>query len=209
MKQDLISAGNKKQMPKSNVVDEIEKLKIKREERRMKNENLKKEKAEREAEVQAMGKKIDVDFELMIGKHRFKENILQNHVSASHLKLCICVRKRPIFKKEEVSGEIDSVSCANPQIKVLETKFKVDGITKYVEDHSFTFDNTFNENETNDEMYKFTLSPLIDLLFNNGNVTCFAYGQTGSGKTFTMVIHIYIYKLSDIYMKFTLFYLYI
>jgi kinesin family protein 2/24 len=28
--------------------------------------------------------------------------------------------------------------------------------------------------------------PLLDLLFNDGTVTCFAYGQTGSGKTFTM-----------------------
>jgi len=187
LKQDIASAGMKKPMPKSNVVDEIEKLKIKREERRLKMDNLKKEKADKEAEVLALGKNIDVDFEIMINKHRFKENMLQPHVSASHLKLCVCVRKRPIFKKEETNGEIDAVSCANPQIKVLDSKFRVDGITKYVDDHSFTFDNTFNENETSDDMYKFTLSPLIDLLFNNGVVTCFAYGQTGSGKTYTMV----------------------
>ena len=177
----------KKPMPKSNVVDNIEKLKLKRDERRQKMENMKKEKAEKEAEVMAMGKNIDVDFELMINKHRFKENVLQPHVSAAHLKLCICVRKRPIFKKEEVAGEIDSVSCANPQIKVLESKLKVDGITKYIEDHSFTFDNTFNENETSDDLYNYTLNPLIDLIFTGGVVTCFAYGQTGSGKTYTMV----------------------
>jgi kinesin family protein 2/24 len=42
------------------------------------------------------------------------------------------VRKRPVFKKEEQSGEIDSISAANPQIRVHEPKFKVDGITKYV-----------------------------------------------------------------------------
>lgn len=188
----------KKPMPKSNVVDEIEKLKKNRDERRLKMENLKKEKAEKEAEVQAMGKNIDVDFELMINKHRFKEGHLQPHVSAAHLKLCICVRKRPIFKKEEVGGEIDSVSCANPQIKVLESKLKVDGITKYIEDHSFTFDNTFNENENNDDMYNFTLSPLIDLLFSGGVVTCFAYGQTGSGKTHTMVL---MFFLSGIFQR--------
>lgn len=82
---------------------------------------------------------------------------------------------------------MDSVSCANPNIKVLESKLKVDGITKYVEDHSFVFDNTFNEFETNEDLYHFTLNPLLDLLFSGGVVTCFAYGQTGSGKTFTMV----------------------
>lgn len=46
-----------------------------------------------------------------------------------------------------MGGEIDSISCANPQIKVHEPKYKVDGITKYVENHVFTFDNTFNEQE--------------------------------------------------------------
>lgn len=59
----------------------------------------------------------------------------------------MCVRKRPIFKKEEQNGEIDSISCANPQIKIIEPKYKVDGITKYVENHTFTFDNTFSEEE--------------------------------------------------------------
>lgn len=32
------------------------------------------------------------------------------------------------FKK--ANGEIDSISCANPSIRVLAPKFKVDGITK-------------------------------------------------------------------------------
>ena len=179
----------KKPVPRSNVLDEIEKLKKNRDERRQKMEHLKKEKAEKEAEVQAQGRNIDVDFELMMNKHRFREGFLQPHVSAAHLKLCVCVRKRPILKKEEAAGEIDSVSCANPQIKVLEAKLKVDGITKFVDDHGFVFDNTFNEAESNDDLYRFTLSPLLDLLFSGGVVTCFAYGQTGSGKTHTMVIY--------------------
>ena len=44
----------------------------------------------------------------------------------------MCVRKRPIFKKEEASGEIDSISAANPQMRIHEPKYRVDGITKYV-----------------------------------------------------------------------------
>lgn len=94
---------------------------------------------------------------------------------------------------------MDSVSCANPQIKVLESKLKVDGITKYIEDHSFTFDNTFNENETHEDLYNYTLNPLVDLIFNGGVVTCFAYGQTGSGKTYTMV-GVQELVLNDIYV---------
>ena len=71
-------------------------------------------------------------------------------------------------------------------IKVHEPKHKVDGITKYIENHSFNFDNTFNENETTDTIYNFALKPLIDKLYRKGTVTVFAYGQTGSGKTYTM-----------------------
>lgn len=64
----------------------------------------------------------------------------------------MCVRKRPIFKKEEQSGEIDAISCANPQIKIHEPKYRVDGITKYIENHMFTFDNTFNEEEVGESI---------------------------------------------------------
>jgi len=176
----------KKAPPKGSVLDEIEKLKQKREERRLNMENKKREKAEKEAENEALGKVGDVDFELMIEKHRFKQPLLQHHVPASEIKLCVCVRKRPIFKKEESAGEIDSISCANPQIMVHECKFKVDGITKYVDNSNFTFDNTFNENESNEDIYKYSILPHVDFIMNQGIVTCFAYGQTGSGKTFTM-----------------------
>jgi kinesin family member 2/24 len=48
---------------------------------------------------------------------------------------------------------MDAVSVANPQIQVHEPKFKVDGITKYIENHFFTFDNAFNENETSEALY--------------------------------------------------------
>jgi kinesin family protein 2/24 len=36
-----------------------------------------------------------------------------------------------------VAGEIDALSCSNPMIRVHEPKLKVDGITKYVENHDF------------------------------------------------------------------------
>lgn len=60
------------------------------------------------------------------------------------MKLCVCVRKRPIFKKETILGENDCVSVANPELKIFTPKLKVDGITKYLEENHFKFDNTFN-----------------------------------------------------------------
>jgi hypothetical protein len=48
------------------------------------------------------------------------------------------------------------------------------------------FDNAFSEEETDLELYFYSVRPIIDIVFNMGIVTVFAYGQTGSGKTFTM-----------------------
>lgn len=122
----------------------------------------------------------------MIEKHRYAEHLLAPHSYSIDMKLCVCVRKRPIFDKELNAGENDAVSCANPQIKVHFPKVKVDGITKYIDNHLFTFDNTFNENESNEDLYQYSMKKLLPLALNKTMITIFAYGQTGSGKTFTM-----------------------
>jgi kinesin family protein 2/24 len=167
-------------------VNKIELIKQKREDRRAELNKIRKEKAMKEAANVALGKFGDVEFLQMIEKKKFKKMLLYPHKSSRNLKLSVIVRKRPIFQKEEEAGQNDSVSCANPQIKVFESKLKVDGITKYVDEHLFTFDNTFNENETTEDVYQFALEPSLDMLFNKGMVTIFAYGQTSSGKTYTM-----------------------
>lgn len=69
------------------------------------------------------------------------------------MKLCVCVRKRPIFKKELLEGDNDCLSVSNPEIKIFSQKLKVDGITKFLEENHFRFDNTFNENETTEDLY--------------------------------------------------------
>jgi len=69
---------------------------------------------------------------------------------------------------------------------VHENRFKVDGITKFIENQEFDFDNTFSQHESNDALYDCSIKPILDLVFNTGTITIFAYGQTGSGKTFTM-----------------------
>lgn len=114
------------------------------------------------------------------------------------MNICINVRKRPLFDKEYQAGIIDCVSTSNPRVVVHEPKVRVDGITKYVQDVNFKFDNTFNENENSQDMYQFSIRDLLPVIFQNGIVTCFAYGQTGSGKTFT-VNAITKYAINDIF----------
>lgn len=45
------------------------------------------------------------------------------------------------------------MSTSNPKVAVHQPKFKVDGITKFVSDTNFEFDNAFNENENSQDLY--------------------------------------------------------
>lgn len=56
-----------------------------------------------------------------------------------------------------------------------------------MEEHNFVFDQVFDDNTTNEELYVSAVRPLVNAAFTGTKVTCFAYGQTGSGKTFTMM----------------------
>lgn len=51
----------------------------------------------------------------------------------------------------------------------------------------FTFDNVFDEDIPNHDVFNGSLSQLIPNLFEGYNVTCMAYGITGAGKTYTML----------------------
>jgi len=100
--------------------------------------------------------------------------------------ICVCVRKRPLFEKETTHGEIDVVTVSNPKITIHNPQHKVDGITKYIQNNDFNFDNSYSEAEDAKPIYQYQVKDLIPTLFDKGVVTLFAYGQTGSGKTFTV-----------------------
>ena len=63
---------------------------------------------------------------------------------------------------------------------------KVD-LTKYIEEHLFSFDNAYSEDADNQRIYQECVLPLVAETFKGAKTSCFAYGQTGSGKTFTMM----------------------
>ncbi|KAI8974079.1 P-loop containing nucleoside triphosphate hydrolase protein [Pilobolus umbonatus] len=117
-------------------------------------------------------------------------------------KIRVCVRKRPLNKKELERGEKDiSPASGVRSINVNEPKMKVD-LTKYIEQHCFTFDDVFDSDETNEKIYQRTAQPLVKYVFEGGKATCFAYGQTGSGKTFTMLdpkLGLYVLAARDVF----------
>ena len=94
---------------------------------------------------------------MMIEKQRLNPYEIKPHLGSEGVRITLCVRKRPLFQKESKGGEIDSISVSNPTVRVHETKFKVDGITKYIENHDFRFDNAFSDIEDTNDIYKSSL----------------------------------------------------
>ncbi|KAH8420528.1 hypothetical protein KR009_011122 [Drosophila setifemur] len=100
--------------------------------------------------------------------------------------ITVCVRKRPVSRKEVNRKEIDVISVPRKDMLIVhEPRSKVD-LTKFLENHKFRFDYAFNDTCDNAMVYKYTAKPLVKTIFEGGMATCFAYGQTGSGKTHTM-----------------------
>lgn len=123
----------------------------------------------------------------MVKQYRTEQCPSEKDHIASSIKICICVRKRPISNKEIARKDFDSVTCINPYVVVHDCKFRVDGISKYLDNTSFEVDHSFHENNTTEEVYQYAVQPLIEFVIDGGRATVFAYGQTGSGKTYTMV----------------------
>ncbi|KAL4597409.1 Kinesin-like protein KIF2A [Arapaima gigas] len=98
-------------------------------------------------------------------------------------RICVCVRKRPLNKKELSLKDLDVITIPSKDVVMVhEPKQKVD-LTRYLENQTFRFDYAFDDSTTNEMVYRFTARPLVETIFERGMATCFAYGQTGSGKT--------------------------
>ncbi|CAH0695544.1 unnamed protein product [Spodoptera exigua] len=170
---------------RSNVVKEVERLKENREKRRQRQAELKEEK---EALMNMDPGNPNWEFLAMIREYQnsIEFRPLTGNEPVEDHQITVCVRKRPLNKKENLKKEVDVISVpTKDQMIVHEPKNKVD-LTKYLENQKFRFDYAFDDSCTNEVVYKYTAKPLVQTIFEGGMATCFAYGQTGSGKTHTM-----------------------
>ena len=144
--------------PKSskNTLGEIQRLQRERDERRKAMELCRNERAAEEMRNRENGNFGDVDYQRLVNRFR-EENAVTNpplpHYQSSQSKICIAVRKRPINTKEVKKKDHDSVTCSNPVVIVHDCKYKVDGITKYLDSNAFEFDHTFHEDDSTDDVY--------------------------------------------------------
>ncbi|KAI5624401.1 kinesin-like protein KIF2A isoform X1 [Silurus asotus] len=165
---------------KSNCVKEVEKLQEKRERRRMQQQELKEKRAQ---EVDA----ATPNDEIMCMIRDFRASLDYRPLTNAHMieehSICVCVRARPLNKKEMSLKDLDVITIPSKDVVMVhEPKQKVD-LTRYLENQTFRFDYAFNDTTTNEMVYRFTARPLVETIFERGMATCFAYGQTGSGKT--------------------------
>lgn len=170
---------------RSKLLTNIEDMERNREQRRVQQDVARKQ---RELQMQIDPGNPNWEFLSMIRDYqaqlvyrplRITDPVLDNRI-------CVCVRKRPLSKKELTGKEVEVVTIPNKdRVIVHQPQTKVD-LTKYLVNQQFKFDYTFNENSSNELVYKFSAQPLVKTIFQRGFATCFAYGQTGSGKTHTM-----------------------
>ncbi|ETV75586.1 hypothetical protein, variant 3 [Aphanomyces astaci] len=176
--------ASKLKAPTTQAIAEIEQ---KREDRRKAMAQVKKERDHENMLNEQNGNPGDVDFQRMIKQFRDQDHQEQPYATKANVQITICVRKRPVNKREVKGKDYDCVTCWHPKVIIHDCKLKVDGITKYLDSNAFEFDHSFDEFTSNETVYKYTAQPLIQFVFNEcGRATVFAYGQTGSGKTHTM-----------------------
>uniref|UniRef100_A0A3B4AY11 Kinesin motor domain-containing protein n=1 Tax=Periophthalmus magnuspinnatus TaxID=409849 RepID=A0A3B4AY11_9GOBI len=137
---------------KSNCVKEVEKLQEKREKRRLQQQELREKRAQ----------EVDVNlpnYEIMCMIRDFRASLDYRPLTSNDLieehRICVCVRARPLNKKELSVKDLDVITIPSRDVVMVhEPKQKVD-LTRYLENQTFRFDYAFDENSTNEMVYRY------------------------------------------------------
>lgn len=101
--------------------------------------------------------KVDVIYYLREYRRGLEiRTLTENDPIEDHL-ITVCVRKRPLNKKEVARKEVDVITIPSKnQLIVHEPKNKVD-LTKYLENQLFRFDYAFDETCSNELVYRYVI----------------------------------------------------
>lgn len=142
---------------KSNVVKEIEKIQKNREQRRANQEEKRQKLNEIDQSVPAW------EFAQMIADFRstLEFTRLTMTEAVPDFRISVCVRKRPINKKELSKKDIDVITMPTKDLCLVHLpRLKVD-LTKYLDNQKFRFDFAFDESSSNDLCYKYNFINLF------------------------------------------------
>ena len=138
---------------KSACVNEVERLAQEREKRRQQQAEVKRQMEARKSidpgnpNWQFLGMICDYREQIDFHPLRMDDEVIDNRIT-------VCVRKRPLSKAEIARREIEVTTIPNKDhLIVHQPQVKVD-MTKYLENQVFRFDYTFDENSSNEMVYK-------------------------------------------------------
>ncbi|XP_031405575.1 kinesin-like protein KIN-8A [Punica granatum] len=103
--------------------------------------------------------------------------------------ILVFVRLRPMGKKEKEAGSRCCVRIVNRRDVYL-TEFANENDylrLKRLKGRHFTFDASFPDSTTQQEVYSTTTADLVEAVLQGKNGSVFCYGATGAGKTYTML----------------------
>lgn len=138
---------------RSYVVTEVEKLRENREKRRARQAEIKEEKT---ALMNMDPGNPNWELCNMIREYQsgLEFRPLIDGMAYDDHQITVCVRKRPLSKKDLGKKEIDVISVpSKDQLHVHEPKSKVD-LTKYLDNHKFRFDYAFDDTCNNELVYR-------------------------------------------------------
>jgi kinesin family member 5 len=105
-------------------------------------------------------------------------------MSSTRNNVKVCCRFRPANKLETSLN--DPKDPKNRTVDVVQ-KMTIKMLSETGQPMNFTFDQVFEEDSLQKDVFEYAAAPLVDEVMLGFNVTLFAYGQTGSGKTHTMM----------------------
>ncbi|KAL4195723.1 hypothetical protein AMTRI_Chr04g179730 [Amborella trichopoda] len=104
-------------------------------------------------------------------------------------RILVFVRLRPMAKREKEAGSRCCVRIHNKRDVYL-TEFATENDylrLKRLRGRHFTFDASFPDSTTQQEVYTTTTAELVEGVLQGRNGSVFCYGATGAGKTYTML----------------------
>eukprot|EP00043_Microstomoeca_roanoka_P000512 m.27942 g.27942 ORF g.27942 m.27942 type:complete len:954 (-) comp10357_c1_seq2:207-3068(-) len=120
--------------------------------------------------------------------------------SASNFK--VCVRIRPENDEEKAGEHKQVIQVLDEQMLVFDPKADNNPsflgnarrrqpriLQRRARDVKFVFDQVFDQDTTQEQVFEMTTKPIIDGILEGYNASVFCYGATGAGKTHTMLGH--------------------
>ncbi|XP_031104591.1 kinesin-like protein KIN-8A isoform X2 [Ipomoea triloba] len=105
--------------------------------------------------------------------------------SSSSCRILVFVRLRPLAKKE-MDGCVRIANGKDVYLTEPATENDYLGL-KRLRDRHFTFDASFPDSASQQQVYSTTTAELVEAVLQGRNGSVFCYGATGAGKTYTML----------------------